>query len=67
MIPIKDNKGLFRDEETNAVVNTNDKEYNDYMRAKKAKLSEKEELDKMKDDISEIKDALKIIMQKINT
>jgi len=67
MIPIKDNSGLFRDEKTNAVINSNDKEYNDYLKAKNAKLSEKEELDKMKDDISEIKDALKIIMQKINT
>ena len=67
MIPIKDNGGLFRDERTNAVINSNDTEYNNYIKAKNAKLSEKEQLDKMKDDISEIKDALKIIMQKINT
>lgn len=67
MIPIKDNGGLFRDERTNAVINSNDTEYNNYIKAKNVKLSEKQELDKLKDDISEIKDALKIIMQKINT
>lgn len=67
MIPIKDNGGLFRDERTNAVINSNDTEYNNYIKAKNVKLSEKQELDKLKDDISEIKDVLKIIMQKINT
>ncbi len=66
MIPIKDNGGLFRDEKTNAVLNCNDKEYNDYIKLKNKKLTEKEEIDSLKSDIEEIKSALKIIIEKIN-
>lgn len=67
MIPIKDNNGLFRDEKTNAVVNCNDNEYQEYMKLKNQKLSEKTDLDKLKSDIDEIKDAIKIILTKINS
>lgn len=67
MLPIKDNNGLFRDERTNAVVNCNDNEYNEYIKIKEQKLSEKSELDKLKSDIDEIKDAIKIILNKINS
>ena len=66
MIPIKDNGGLFRDEGTNAVLNCNDSEYNEYIKLKNKKLNEKQELDSIKSDIEEIKSALKIIIEKIN-
>jgi hypothetical protein len=66
MIPIKDTTGLFRDEETNAVLNCNEHEYNEYLKIKNAKLQEKQELDKIKTDIQEIKDCLKIIIERIN-
>lgn len=67
MLPIKDNNGLFRDEKTNAILNCNDNEYNEYMKLRSQKLSEKSELDKLKSDIDEIKDAIKIILNKINS
>lgn len=66
MIPIKDNGGLFRDENTNAVLNCNDNEYENYVKLKNKKLTEKEEIASMKSDIEEIKSALKIIIEKIN-
>jgi len=66
MIPIKDNGGLFRDEKTNAVLNCNDNEYENYVKLKNKKLTEKEEIASMKSDIEEIKSALKIIIEKIN-
>lgn len=66
MIPIKDNKGLFRDEKSNAVVNCNDAEYHQYLKIKNQKLQEKQEIEQIKSDISEIKDALKILIEKIN-
>ncbi len=59
MIPVKGHKGLFRDEESGAIINTNVSEYNNYMDMKNKKQSEKDELDKIKSDIQEIKNLLK--------
>ena len=59
MIPVKGHKGLFRDEESGAIINTNVSEYNNYMIMKNKKQSEKDELDKIKSDIQEIKNLLK--------
>ena len=67
MKPIKDNNGLFRDEKTNAVINTNDVEFDAYMAEKNRRLSEKKDIDNMKKDIDEIKDALHLIINKLNT
>ena len=42
-----------------AIINTNVSEYNNYMVMKNKKQSEKDELDKIKSDIQEIKNLLK--------
>ncbi len=59
MIPVKGHKGLFRDEKTGAIVNSNLSEYNNYISMKNKKQLEREELDKIKSDIEEIKGLLK--------
>ena len=64
MIPIKDHKNLFRDEKTGAVVNTDTSGYNQYKKMKSAKKSQREELDRIKEDIEEIKLLLKQIASK---
>ena len=64
MIPIKDHKNLFRDEKTGAVVNTDTNGYTQYKKMKSAKMRQKEEIDKMKEDIEEIKYLLKQIASK---
>lgn len=66
MIPVKDNKGLFRDEKTNSIINCDNTDYEQYMKLKKQKLNEKNEIESIKNDIEEIKGALKIILEKIN-
>lgn len=67
MQPIKDNHGLFRDEKTKAVLNCNEVEYDAYMEEKKRRLNEKNELEKMRSDIDDIKDSLKLILDKLNS
>jgi predicted nucleic acid-binding Zn-ribbon protein len=69
LIPIKDNMGLLRDPKTNSIINVNKSQYNNYMRLKEQKESERknyntleEEVLKMKDDINEIKSMLKMII-----
>jgi hypothetical protein len=66
MIPIKDNVGFYRDEKTNAVLNCNDVQYNEYIKIKNKKSLEEQELSKMKNDIEEIKSALKTLIETIN-
>ena len=65
MIPIENNKSLFRDETTNAIINCSDFEYENYLREKQQKLDEIEkskrfekDLDNVKKDIDEIKSLL---------
>ena len=64
MIPIKDNKHLFRDEKSGAVINTDTNGYAQYKKMKSNKKSRREELDRMKEDIEEIKLLLKQIVSK---
>ena len=64
MIPIKDNKNLFRDEKSGAVINTDTNGYAQYKRMKSAKVSQREEINKMKEDIEEIKYLLQQIASK---
>lgn len=66
MIPVKDNKGLFRDEKTNSIINCDNAQYEQYIRIKTAKSKEKIEIESLKNDIEEIKSALKVILEKIN-
>lgn len=66
MIPVKENKGLFRDEKTNSIINCDDLQYEQYMKMKALKTKEKTELEELKSDIDEIKFALKTILERIN-
>jgi hypothetical protein len=67
MIPVEGNPDLYRDEETNAILNCNDKKYEEYLEMKNKKLVEKNEIETIKDEIDEIKSLLKILIDKINT
>ena len=64
MIPVEGHKDLYRDEKSGAVINTDTNGYTQYKKMKSAKMSQKEEIDKMKEDIKEIKYLLKQIVSK---
>jgi hypothetical protein len=55
MIPVEGHKGLYRDEKSNAIVNCNDYEYQEYLRAKNSTLDEKGEIKNLKTELTEIK------------
>ena len=55
MIPVEGHKGLYRDEKSNAIVNCNDYEYEEYLRIKNSSLDEKDEIQNLKTELSEIK------------
>jgi predicted transcriptional regulator len=59
MIPVEGHKNLFRDEKTGAIVNNDTFEYSQYIKMKNEKKKQREEIEKIKDDINEIKSLLK--------
>jgi len=63
MIPVEGHKGLYRDEDSNAILNCNDNEYQEYIKAKKNIMKEKEEIEKLKDEINEIKSLLSSLLK----
>ena len=64
MIPVEGHKNLYRDEKSGAIVNTDSHGYSQYKKSRNIKLNQKEEIDRMKSDIEEIKYLLKKIALK---
>lgn len=59
---IEQDHDYVRDPETNAVINTNDQAYENYMKSKKLRNSRKKEIEELKSEISEIKNMLKCLI-----
>ena len=66
MIRVEGHKNLYRDENKGAIVNCDDVAYDNYVRSVKASEMKKNEIDQMKSDIQDIKDALKELKEGIN-
>ena len=61
LIRVEGESNLYRDRKTGAIVNTDSAGYNQYMKMKQRRQTEREELDILKKDIEEIKSLLKEI------
>ena len=59
MIKVEGHTHLYRDEKSGAIINCDSMGYNQYVNSLRQKELQKNELDKMKDDINEIKSLLK--------
>ena len=58
-IPVEGHNNLFRDRRTGAIVNHDSSRYSQYIKIKQQKQKEKDELDRLKSDIDEIKSLLR--------
>ena len=67
MIPVEGHKSLFRDEETNAIVNTDTISYENYMNNKLTNSDKKAEMDEVKRELAELKSLLKDLASKITS
>ena len=67
MIPVEGHKSLFRDEETNAIVNTDTLAYVNYMNNKLTNSDKKAEMDEVKRELAELKSLLKDLASKITS
>lgn len=67
-IKVREDASLIRDEETNALINTNLSEYKNYMELKKVKDTERMRLNQIEHDILMIKNdiaEIKILLNKL--
>ena len=67
MIPVEGYKNLFRDENSNAIINTDNAAYNDYINTRRMNSDKKAELDEMKTEIETLKSMLKDLASKITS
>ena len=65
-VKVKDSNSLYRDEESGAILNCNDAAYDNYLQMKENKLKEVGEMDKLKNDVDELKDMMKLILSKLD-
>ena len=65
-VKVKDSNSLYRDEESGAILNCNDTAYNNYLKMKENKMKEVSEMDKLKADVDELKDMMKLILSKLD-
>ena len=67
MLPVEGHKNLFRDENTNAIINTDESAYNDYMNNRRINSDRQAELNTMKNEIETLKSMLNDLASKITS
>jgi|TARA_B100000941_G_C28209516_1_gene401008 hypothetical protein len=67
MIQVEGHKNLFRDENSNAIINTDQAAYNDYINSRRINSDKQAELDAMKTEIETLKVMLNDLASKITS
>ena len=67
MIPVEGHKNLFRDEKTNAIINTDTIGYENYIRMRKRNDDKQAEMDAMKKELETLKSMLNELASKITS
>ena len=67
MLPVEGHKNLFRDENTNAIINSDVASYNDYMNNRRRNSDKPAEMDAMKEELETLKLMLKELASKITS
>jgi len=67
MIQVEGYKNLFRDENTNAIINSDKAAYNDYVNSRRINSDKQAELDAMKEEIETLKSMLNELASKITS
>ena len=67
MIPVEGHKNLFRDEESNAIINTDDVAYRNYIALREKNNDKQTEMDRMRKELDELKSLLNDLASKITS
>jgi len=60
-VKVENNQNLYRDSDTNAIINTNKTEYKNYMNSLKHRRKEISKIQQLEDDVSSVKHDLQEI------
>lgn len=63
MIPVKGYTGLYRDENSNAIINNNDSVYGEYIQSRDKLIENQKKLTTLENEIIEIKEILKKVLE----
>jgi hypothetical protein len=63
MIPVKGHVGLYRDENSNAIINSNDSIYTEYIKSRDKLIEDAKKLIELETEIIEIKLLLKKVLE----
>jgi hypothetical protein len=63
MIPVKGHVGLYRDENSNAIINNNDSIYKEYIKSRDKLIEDSKKLIDLENEIIEIKLLLKKVLE----
>lgn len=66
LTPIKGHNNLFRDNNTGMVVSINNHTSEHYKRIREKKINERQEMDSLRSEVSEVKSLLNKLLEKIN-
>tara|TARA_X000000368_G_scaffold311642_1_gene249470 strand:- start:4940 stop:5143 length:204 start_codon:yes stop_codon:yes gene_type:complete len=64
MIKVEGHPHLYRDESSGAIINRNSMEYNQRLKVKRSANNQESELKRMREDIDELKNLLKMLVEK---
>ena len=67
MIPVEGHKNLYRDEESNAILNTDDIGYQNYIALREKNNDKQAQIDSMKKELDELKSLLNDLASKITS
>ena len=64
MIPVKNHPGLYRDENTNAIVNCSTEQFQEYMKLKNKNIQKESRIENLEKEISELKQLIQQLLNK---
>jgi hypothetical protein len=67
LIPIENNKSLYRDMESGAVLNCSSSDYDSYLQHKNSLIEKQDEIQNLKNEVGEIKNMMKLILSKLDS
>jgi len=65
-IKVENSNSLYRDAETGAILNCSDSDYENYLALKRKRLQEIAEVDNLRNEVSELKSMMKLILDKLD-
>lgn len=65
-IKVENSNSLYRDSETGAILNCSDSDYENYLLLKRKRMQEIAEVDNLRNEVSELKSMMKVILDKLD-